>query len=77
MFSCVFSTRYATGWESEVDTLFPRIIKKFDQVNSVTKTKAARPGKHRRDVTIFAVHGEVGRNAQESLYIEARRRGFC
>ena len=22
MFSCVFSTRYATGWESEVDTLF-------------------------------------------------------
>ena len=22
MFSCVFSTRYATGWESEVDTLY-------------------------------------------------------
>ena len=22
MFSCLFSTRYATGWEIEVDTLF-------------------------------------------------------
>ena len=25
MFSCVFSTRYATGWESEVDTLFSEL----------------------------------------------------
>ena len=39
MFSCVFSTHYATGWESEVDTLLANL---FDG----RWRKGRLPGKH-------------------------------